>query len=127
MVFVSGVTMGDIPGTYNRTREKRDRYLRYFGVNLLIIVIGLLSILAFAWWKIIIIILLVPTFFGGYASGVFTRNIVVEYLADRGYEYEDADLWSMIIGIFGGIAGAVILAGLQVIFVILLASIGIIP
>ncbi|HPM77290.1 MAG TPA: hypothetical protein PK961_09375 [bacterium] len=116
--------MGDIPGTYDKLRERRERSIRYFGICLLIIVIGLLSILAVPRWQIVLILLLAPTFVGGYAVGSYMRNLSVEILSDKGYEHEDADLWSLVGGIFGGIFGTISLAGMQLLFVMLLISMG---
>jgi len=116
--------MGDIPGSYDRERARRQLYLRYLALNLLLIIIGLSFILTLAVWKVIMIVLLVPTAIGGYAMGGYFRNYLMEILTDRGYEHEDADFFSLICAVGGGLLGTLALAAVQAIFILVLFRFG---
>lgn len=116
--------MGDIPGTYDAIRERRERYLRYTILSLLVIIAGLLSLLTVNVWKIVLIMLILPTFIGGYSLGNYVRDLVVESLTDRGFEPEDAEIYALTGGILGGILGSLILAGMQALFVLMMLSMG---
>lgn len=105
--------MHEFPQLYERMREKRQRYGRYALICLVIIIGGFLSMLAFTAWKIILIILLVPTAFGGYSAGVFARNWAKEQMMLGGKPPEDAELGSIIAGVCGGLLGTASLATLQ--------------
>jgi hypothetical protein len=115
-----------IPGIYDQLRLNRERYLRFFILSLLLIMIGFLAILAFPIYKIVLLVLLFPTFFGGYSAGVFCRNLMKEYLISIRRPAEDAELGSILAGIATGILGTIALAGMQVLFILLLRTAGMI-
>lgn len=115
-----------IPGVYDQLRENRERYLRFFGFSLLLILIGFLTILAFPVYKIVLVMLLVPTSLGGYSAGVFFRNLAKEYLIIARRPVEDAELGSILAGIAAGILGTLALAGIQILLVMFLRTAGVI-
>lgn len=113
----------NIQSLHEELRRKRERYLCYLGVSIMIIAIGFMSMLAFTFVKIILAILLVPTFFGGYSSGVYARNWTKEFFINAGRPPEDAEMFSLLSGIAGGVIGTIILAGIEVLLVFLLLNI----
>lgn len=115
-----------IPGIFDQLRLNRKRYLRFFIISVLLIMVGFLTILAFPIYKIVLLLMLFPTVLGGYSAGVFFRNLVKEYLISIRRPAEDAELGSILAGIAAGIIGTVGLAGIQVLFVMLLRSAGMI-
>jgi hypothetical protein len=106
--------MNDVPQiVFDDLRDKRVRYGRYFNICLAIIVAGFLSMLALSAWKIILLVLAVPTVIAGYSAGVYARNWTKEFLLNAGRFPEDAELGAMISGIGGGLVGTLGLVGVQ--------------
>jgi hypothetical protein len=91
-----------------------------------VIVVGLLSILALSAWRIVAVVLLAPTFFGGYSAAAYTRNRTKLYFLEDGRPAEDAELGSILAGVGVGLFGTVGLAGLQVAVLLALRSLGLI-
>ncbi|MDP8223488.1 MAG: hypothetical protein P9L99_09020 [Candidatus Lernaella stagnicola] len=116
--------MNDLPGDFEQMRAKRVRYGRYLLACIATIFAGLLSLLAVTAWKIVLILLIAPTLFGGYASGVYARNWAKEYLLNTGRPPEDAELGSILSGVSTGLAGTIALAIVQYLAVVLFFHIG---
>jgi Na+/melibiose symporter-like transporter len=114
--------MGDIPGTYDALHERRAKALRNFVISLLLIVVGLMVFFTVPLARIIWVFLLIPTFFGGYATGQYVRNWVLERLVDKGYETEDADIYGIVLGIVGGVVGCLALAAAQFLAILLVVG-----
>jgi hypothetical protein len=114
--------MGDIPGTYDVLYERRARASRNFIVSVILIVFGVSFFLTVPLFRMLWLLMAIPTFLGGYAGGQFARNWIVERLVDEGYETEDADIYGVVGGVVGGFAGCFALAAAQVLVIVLVVG-----